>query len=122
GVATTDAAAGEVVGVTGFEGVIELDPGEVTILQVPPIRSEESAPLESIRAAVADADIVTAAGVEAVGTLRAIDHDPGTYFAAGEVAVDAASRGLDVVVVTTTDAVGRVTDALRDSGVPYTVT
>ena len=35
--------------------------------------------------------------------------------AAGEVAADAAGRGLDVVVVAT-DLGGRVTDALRDAG------
>jgi len=122
GVATTDAEAGEVVGVTGFEGVIDLEPGEVTIFQVPPIRSDEDQPLDRITDAVEGADLVTAAGVEAVGALRRIDHEPATHFGAGEVAADAASRGLDVVVVATTDAVGRVTDALRDSDVSYSVT
>jgi putative transcriptional regulator len=38
------------------------------------------------------------------------------------VAADAASRGLDAIVVATTDNVGRVTDALRDTGVSYEVT
>ena len=42
-------------------------------------------------------------------------------FAAGEVAADAAGRGLDVAVVATTDRAGRVTDALRDAGLAYEV-
>jgi putative transcriptional regulator len=42
-------------------------------------------------------------------------------FAAGELAADAANRGLDVVVVATTDLAGRVTDALRDAGLAYEV-
>ncbi|QGN06617.1 winged helix-turn-helix transcriptional regulator [Halorhabdus sp. CBA1104] len=121
GVATTDADAGEVVGVTGFEGVIELQPGEVDILQVPPVRSDETPDLDRLQTAAHDADLVTAAGVEAVGALKEAEITPTTHFAAGEVAADAASRGLSVVVVATTDVVGRVTDALRDSDVSYTV-
>jgi len=121
GVTTTDAAAGEVVGVTGFEGVIDLQPGGVDIIQVPPVRSDETADRDRIEGAADTADLVAAAGVEAVGVLRELGIDPRTHFAAGEVAADAASRGLDVVVVATTDAVGRVTDALRDSEVSYTV-
>jgi len=124
GVATTDADEGEVVGVTGFEGVIDLDPGEVHVLQVPSIRSgrPDDDRLAEIEAACADADLVVAAGVEAVGALRAVGVEPATHFAAGEVAADAASRGLGVVVVAMADGVGRVTDALRDTGVSYEVT
>ena len=124
GVATTDAGAGEVVGVTGFEGVIDLDPGEVSVLQVPSIRSGRPAEdrLAEIEAACVDADLVVAAGVEAVGALRTVGVEPATHFAAGEVAADAASRGLGVVVVAMADGVGRVTDALRDTGVSYEVT
>jgi len=123
GVATTDAAPGEVVGVTGFEGVIDLDPGEVRVLQVPSIRSghPDADRLDDLAAACEDADLVVASGVEAVGALRSVGVDPATYFAAGEVAADAASRGLSVVVVAMADGVGRVTDALRDTGVSYEV-
>jgi putative transcriptional regulator len=122
GTATTDAEAGGVVGVTGFEGVIDLEPGHVTVLQVPSIRTEEDLDGDAVATECADAAIVTAAGVEAVATLRAADVEPTTYFAPGEVAADAASRGLDaVVVVATPDTVGRVTDPLRDAGVSYDV-
>jgi putative transcriptional regulator len=123
GVATTDAAAGEVVGVTGFEGVIDLDPGEVRVLQVPSIRSgrPDDDRLDDLADACDAADLVVASGVEAVGALRSVGVNPATYFAAGEVAADAASRGLSVVVVAMADGVGRVTDALRDTGVSYEV-
>jgi len=123
GVATTDAGAGGVVGVTGFEGVIDLEPGEVRVVQVPSVRSglpDESA-LTDIRKACERADVVAAAGVEAVGALREVGVDSVGHFAAGEVAADAASRGLDAVVVASVDNVGRVTDALRDAGAAYEV-
>ncbi|WP_246987623.1 DUF7839 domain-containing protein [Halorientalis marina] len=122
GVATTDADADEVVGVTGFEGVIDLDPGHVRVIQVRPVRSGGVEAVDEIADACADADLVTAAGVEAVVALRDAGITDHSYFAAGEVAADAANRGQQVVVVATTDEVGRITDALRDAGVAYEVT
>ena len=121
GVATTDADAEAVVGVTGFAGIIDLDPGSVTVFQIAPIRSETPRASETLREAASDADLVAAAGVEAVAALRESGIDPETTFAAGAVAADAAGRGLDVVVVATTDLAGRVTDALRDAGLAYEV-
>ncbi len=121
GVATTDAAAGSVVSVTDFAGVIDIDPGEVSVVQVPSTRSGGVEDPDTIAARAADADLRVAAGVEAVVALRTTDTEYATHFAPGEVAADAASRGLNVVVVATTDELGRVTDALRDAGVPYEV-
>ena len=121
GVATTDAERGEVVGVTGFTGIIDLDPGAVTVFQVAPIRSGRSGSSEALGTAAERADVVAAAGVEAVAALKMSGIEPDLTFAAGEVAADAAGRGLDVVVVATTDFAGRVTDALRDAGLAYEV-
>jgi putative transcriptional regulator len=121
GVATTDATEGEVVGVTGFAGIIDLEPGDVTVFQVSPIRSSYPDGSAALAEAAAEADVVAAAGVEAVAALRKSDTEADVTFAAGEVAADAASRGLDVVVVATTDLAGRVTDALRDAGLAYEV-
>lgn len=121
GVATTDAREGDVVGVTGFAGIIDLEPGDVTVFQVSPIRSAHPEGSEALGDSAAEADVVAAAGVEAVASLRQSGVEPDVTFAAGEVAADAANRGLDVVVVATTDLGGRVTDALRDAGLAYEV-
>lgn len=123
GVATTDAESGGDVGVTGFEGIIDFDPGSVTVYQVPPVRSggARAADTETLAEACQSADLVAATGVEAVVALRQSDCEPATTFAAGEVAAEAAGRGLDAVVVATADIVGRVTDALRDGNVTYEV-
>ncbi|WP_276281257.1 winged helix-turn-helix transcriptional regulator [Halorussus caseinilyticus] len=123
GVATTDAEAGADVGVTGFEGIIDFDPGSVTVFQVPPVRSggATATDTDALTAACESADLVAAAGVEAVVALRRADCSPATTFAAGEVAAEAAGRGLDAIVVATADLVGRVTDALRDENIAYEV-
>jgi putative transcriptional regulator len=121
GVATTDAAEGAVVGVTGFAGVIDLDPGTVTVYQVAPVRSGNAVHTEALAAAGEAGELVAADGVEAVVALREAGVEPDVTFAAGDVAADAAGRGLDVVVVATSDLAGRVTDALRDAGLAYEV-
>ncbi|SFF94544.1 putative transcriptional regulator [Halopelagius inordinatus] len=124
GVATTDAAAGDDVSITGFEGVIEIGPGRVTVVQIPPARSGGSSAvaLSALETACDAADVVVAAGVEAVVALRKADVEAETTLAAGEVAAAAAARGLDATVVATADLVGRVTDALRDGDALYEVT
>ena len=123
GTATTDAEAGHDVGVSGFEGVIEFEPGEVAVYQVPPIRAGGSASVDqkALQAACADADLVLATGVEGGVALERIGRTPEGRFAGGEVAARAAERGVDVVVVATADEVGRVTDPLRESGTEYAV-
>ncbi|WP_227376040.1 DUF7839 domain-containing protein [Haladaptatus halobius] len=123
GIATTDAEAGEEVGVTEFEGIIDLEPGRVAVYQIPPVRSGGSRAVDSdaLAAACERGDVLAATGVEAVVALRAANVEPDTTFAAGEVAAEGAERGLDVVIVATADSVGRVTDALRDAGVAYEV-
>ncbi|MFP8889127.1 MarR family transcriptional regulator [Natrialbaceae archaeon A-CW2] len=123
GVAMTGAQADEDVGVTNFQGVIDLEPGAVTVWQVPAVRAGGSDAVSSsdLAAGCRDADLVLATGVEAVVALRQTDIEPATTFAVGNVAAAAAERGLDVAVVATTDAVGRVTDVLRDGDVTYEV-
>ena len=123
GVATTDAAAGTDVSVTGFEGIIDIEPGTVTLFQLPPVRSggSRAADTEALQSACEAADLVVAAGVESVVALRHADVKASVTVAAGEVAASAAPVGLDVVAVVTTETFGRVTDALRDADVTYEV-
>ncbi|THE62738.1 winged helix-turn-helix transcriptional regulator [Salinadaptatus halalkaliphilus] len=123
GIATTDADTGTDVGVTSFEGVMELEPGSVTVLQVPSVRTGGSRTIDddTVSNACVDADLVVATGVEAVVACRQAGTDPAVTFAVGEVAADAAEHGLAVTAVATTDSVGRVTDALRDGDISYEV-
>ncbi|AGB15684.1 putative transcriptional regulator [Halovivax ruber XH-70] len=122
-VATTDAAAGGDVGVAEWEGVIDLEPGTVTVIQIPPVRAggADAADLSSREAAIEAADLVVASGVEAVVALESNGVEPAVSVGAGSVASAGAERGLDVIVAATTDVVGRVTDELRDGDVPYEV-
>jgi putative transcriptional regulator len=121
GVATTAADTGGIVGVTEFEGIIEMEPGDVTVFQVPSVRSGATSTSERLTTACQQAGLVAVAGVEAVVTCRISNVEVNIQFAAGAVAADAAGRGVDVVVVASTDTEGRVTSALRDAGLAYEV-
>ncbi len=124
GVATTDAAEGRDVSITSFEGVIEMTTGTVTVAQVPPARDGGSREIDTDQLATlcSEADRCLAADVEGVVSLRRADHEPAVTVAAGAVAAKAAAVGMTVVVVASTDTVGRVTDALRDGNSSYEVT
>lgn len=124
GRASNNAAPGEVVGVTSFEGIIELEPGHVEILQIPSIRTdvERIIDYDRLREAGTATDLILCTGVEAVVAARQAELTPGTWFAPGAVAADAAGRGLDVAIVATLDHVGRVIDALSDAGIRHEVT
>jgi putative transcriptional regulator len=103
GTATTTAEVGQDVSVTGFEGVIDMSPGTVTVCQVPRARNGGS----------------RAVGVEAVAALRRLDREPAVSLAGGAVAAEAATKGQNAVVVASVDEAGRVADTLRDRNVTY---
>ena len=92
GVATTDAEAGTDVGVTGFEGVIDMAPGKVTVYQVPPVRAGGSRGVDdsALAARCSEADLTLASGLEAVVALQGVGHPPAVAAGAGEVAAGAA--------------------------------
>ena len=123
GVATAAADPGEDVGVTAFEGIIDFEPGNVTVVQVPSIRSggSRAVDVEGLAGRCERADLITCTGVEAIVALRGAEIEPDVSFAAGNVAAAAASRGVRVVVVTTIDDAGRVIDALREADITYEV-
>lgn len=124
GRASNDADEGGVVGVTSFEGVMELEAGNVTVYQIPSIRTGSSGDAvdpERFTNLDRDVDMLLCAGVEAVVAARYAQLHPDTWFAPGAVAAEAAGRGLDVAVIATMDYVGRVTDAVRDAGMSYEV-
>ena len=123
GTTTREATAGQDVGVTGFEGIIDLEPGTVSIVQVPPIREGGSreVDLDQVSTTCADAALVVCAGIEAVVAARRAGATIDTWFAPGPIAADAATHGLDVAIVATVDRMGRITDALRDADVDYAV-
>jgi putative transcriptional regulator len=120
-IAVTDADAGTDVGVADFEGLLEYEPGEVTVLVVPEVSDGGS------RAVAADRlsglagrhDRVAVAGVEAVVAVRATGREPDDRFGTPAAVEAAAVRGLSVLLVVTPRELSAHTDRLRDASVGY---
>lgn len=120
-VAVTSASAGEDIGISGWEGVIEYDLGTVTIVPVPDVRdggSRKLDPAELDRLA-ATTNVVAAAGTEARAALGAIDRDPDLEFGTPQSVQEAALRGLDVLLVCVAPRIGEHAERLREYDIPY---
>lgn len=121
GHARTEAAPGELVVVSGLSGVVDLAPGSIDVVQLPPPRSlpGPDALLALLEDAVPDWDVLAVAGLEAEVLVERADLDPDREpipFAAQHVARSAASVGLDVLVVAAFDASRSLVDGLREQG------
>jgi len=119
-VATTTAGAGDPVGVGQFAGVIAIEEAKITLAEVPTVREETDADLDALGEMATDADLVVADGIEAVAACAAVGVEVETTHAVGAVAAAAAAVGQSVVIVGTSDTVGRIGETVRDSGIDVT--
>jgi putative transcriptional regulator len=122
-VAVTDASAGRDVGVTDFEGVLDYDLGTVTAVTVPNVQDGGSEAVDVDRVAdyATDADLVATAGTEALATARAAGLDVDVRFGTPVAVTEAATKGLDVLLLTVTTDLSTHTDRLREGNLHYEV-
>jgi putative transcriptional regulator len=122
-VAVTDAEADRDVGITNFEGVVDYEPGRVTIVSVPRVREGGSRAVD--RATVAEGvqahDLLAVAGTEALAAARAADVEPEIRFGSPAAVQEAAIKGLDVLLLATTTEVAAHTNKLSEENVSYEV-
>ncbi|WP_284032108.1 MarR family transcriptional regulator [Halobaculum lipolyticum] len=118
-VAVTAATDGADVGVAEFDGVVDYELGAVTAVVVPAVRDGGSGAVDGdrLRAVAADADLVVAAGTEALAAVRRIDRDPDVRFGTVDAVREAAMRGLDVLLVVGAGRLSAHTDDLRETAV-----
>lgn len=123
GVAVTDAESGQDVGVTDFDGVVDYEFGSVTIVSVPRIEDGGSGLVdtEAVAEQATGHDLVAVAGTEAIVTARGADLSIDVRFASAEAVREAATKGLDVLLVASADRLSTHTDSLRDQNVSYEV-
>jgi putative transcriptional regulator len=120
-VVVTGGEAGEAVGVTDFEGVVEYDPGVVTVVPVPAVTEGEPPSPDVIRDRAAEADLVAVGGTEAYALATRTGLRPDVRFGSATGVSQAALRGLDVLLLVSTDELSRHTTRLREDGVRYEV-
>jgi len=122
-VAVTDADAGEDVGITDFEGVLDYELGRVTAVSVPRVQDGGSGGVasETVTDHAADCDIVATAGTEAFVAAQRAGLDPDVRFGTPQAVNEAAVRGLDVLLLAVADELSTHLDRLREGTVSYEV-
>jgi putative transcriptional regulator len=122
-VAVTNAEAGQDVGVTNVEGFVDYELGTVTIVSIPQVQNGGSSavPSERVVALTDTHDLIAVAGTEAVAAAAAADLEPDVRFGSVSAVQEAATKGLSVLLLSTTDMLSKHTDRLREQNVSYEV-
>jgi len=122
-VAVTDARRDRDVGVTDFEGVVDYDLGTVTVVSVPTVRNGGSDGIDAdrIHRDAEDHDLLAVAGVEAVAVARTAGVTPDLRFGTPEGVQEAATKGLDVLLLSVASQLSVHTDKLREHNLNYEV-
>ena len=118
-VTVTDAEARGAVGVTNVEGVIDYDLGTVTIVAVPGIQTDERLADETVSDLAAEHDLLAVDAPEGLAAARSAGLEPDVRFGASSAVSEAATRGLDVLLLAASRAVSTHTETLREANVDY---
>jgi putative transcriptional regulator len=122
-VAVSDAEAGGDVGVTNSEGVLDYDLGTVTVVSIPPTREggSDAADAAVLADLAASRDLVATAGIETLVAARRASIEPDARFGTPHAVREAATKGLDVLLIAVTSELSAHTDRLREANLGYEV-
>lgn len=122
-VAVTDAAKGRDVGVTDFEGVLDYDVGRVTAISVPQVQNGGSAAVDcsTVSDHAETHDLLVTSGTEALAVVESTDYEPDVRFGTPLAVQEAATKGLDVLLLAVTNELSTHTDKLREQNISYEV-
>ena len=123
GRATMDARPGEDIGVSHLNGIIDHEEGRIHICKVPRIErggSREIRP-DLLRAAVQDADMVAAVGLESYVALRKAGIEPDMFFGSREGVIEAAFHGRECAIIIVDEEFTDFLKRLETVGLSYTI-
>ncbi|MDO9332930.1 MAG: winged helix-turn-helix transcriptional regulator [Dehalococcoidales bacterium] len=121
GITTCPAQKGEDVGITNIEGIVTLELGQITILEVPDIQNggTKSVDLNKLRKQLTRANLVGAIGVEAIVALQRVNRKPDYLYGVTQAAVEAARSGLSFAIVCTSSESPTLQQKLADENISY---
>ena len=121
GVTTSDARAGEDVGISDIEGIVNLEVGKVTILKVPGIQSggSQMVNLDQLRSKITDKKLVGGIGIEALVALHKTTNQPIYAYGVSEAAIEAAKSGLFPLVLCVDDETPSLIGRLGIENIDY---
>jgi len=123
GIAVSDATEGEDVGVTNIQGIISLDIGKVTILEVPNMQKggSKKVDLDRLRSASRGRKPIASVGIEALIALKRIRIQPDYIYGATEAVIEAANSGLSPVIVCIDEEIPILIKRLEEAGTKHTL-
>jgi putative transcriptional regulator len=123
GIAVTDAKKGQDVGIGNVEGVIKLEPAEVTIVKVPNVQDggSNSTNLDRLKKEIKEVRLVGIMGMEALVALRHIGAKPDYVHGVREAAIEAAYCGLPFLVVCSEDKISILVQRLEEENLDYEI-
>ena len=121
GIAISDANEGEDVGVTNIQGIIKLEIGEVTILEVPNMQKggSKNVDLDRLQDESQGKQPLASIGIEALTALRRIGRQPDYIYGAKEAVIEAASSGLSPVIVCVDEETPTLIKRLGEADIKY---
>jgi putative transcriptional regulator len=123
GITTTAARAGEDVGVSSIEGIVQLKIGKVTILKVPGIErgGSKTIAIKELKKKISDRKLVGAIGIEAMVTLRKLSISNIYVYGVTEAAIEAAKTGLCPTIVCVDNEIPGLTRKLGEENIDYEI-
>ena len=121
GIAVTDARAGEDIGVSNIEGIVDFRQGKATVLKIPSVKrgGSKRADLARLKKEVSGRGLVGAIGIEAVVALKKVFDGPLYIYGAGEAALEAVRSGLSPVIVCVDEAAPGLISRLEEANATY---
>jgi len=121
GIAVSDAVEGEDVGVTNIQGIISLEIGEVTIVEVPNMQKggSKNVALDRLQSASRGGKPIAAVGIEALTALKRVGIQPDYIYGAREAVIEAANSGLSPVIVCVDEEIPMLIKRLEEAGIKH---
>ena len=121
GTTTAGAHRGEAVGIMDIHGIIDMDAGRVTILEIPGVRKGTlgKGDLARLKDILKEKSPVAYLGIEATAALNTLGIEPDIHFASKEAMVDATLRGISPFIVCVDEELPSLIKYLEDADVLY---
>jgi putative transcriptional regulator len=121
GIAFSDASAGEDIGVSNIEGIVDLEIGKIKILRVPGIQrgGSRAADVSRLKMEIGGRSVFGAIGIEAMTILKQLGIKFSHIYGVKEAAIEAANSGLYPLIVCVDDETLGLISRLEQENIDY---
>lgn len=123
GIATSEARAGQDVGVSNIEGIVTMEVGKATILKMPTIQDGGSRMVDynRLEREITDKELIGGIGIEALITLKKCAGHPIYVYGVTEAAIEAARSGLSPLIVSVDNEISDLMRRLDEQSIDYDI-